>query len=198
MTVALRGNSHLALSPDGTQLVYGDAPYQEGIRGQLYVRALDSFEAKPLPGTEGGGVPFFSPDGRWIGFFAESKLKRISITGGSAQTLCDAPAGQGGSWGPDDTIYFTPTNDTALWKVSASGGPCEEVTTLDRDRGEVSHRWPQVLPGGHALLFTALTGPAPDEKSLHLLRLDTRERQLLQRIREHGPLRPFGAPGVFG
>ncbi len=186
MTVALRGDSYLALSPDGTQLVYGDTPFEEGIRGQLYVRALDSFETKPLPGTEGGGVPFFSPDGRWIGFFAESKLKRISITGGSAQTLCDAPAGQGGSWGPDDTIYFTPTNDTSLWKVSASGGPCEEVTTLDRDHGEVSHRWPQVLPGGHALLFTALTGPAPDEKSLHVLRLDTRERQLLQQSASTG------------
>jgi hypothetical protein len=95
VTAALRGNSHLALSPDGTQLVYGDAPIQEGIRGQLYVRALDSFEVKPLPGTEGGGVPFFSPDGRWIGFFAQNKLKRISITGGSPQNLVRCPGGAG-------------------------------------------------------------------------------------------------------
>jgi eukaryotic-like serine/threonine-protein kinase len=198
MTVALRADEQVAsptggaitLSPDGTQLVY------VGIRGsnpeQLYVRALDSLEAKPLSSTESATAPFFSPDGRWIGFFAESKLKKVSVTGAFLQTLCDAPAGKGGSWGPDDMIYFAPFNGSGLWRISASGGTCEEVTKLDRGKGEISHRWPQVLPGGQAVLFTAWTGPAPDEKHLQLLRLGTGERHVLVQSASTGRYIPSG------
>ena len=111
--------------------------------------------AKALSGTEGAYEPFFSPDGQWIGFFAQGKLRKVSITGGFSQSLCDASYGVGGSWGPDDTIYFAPNNVSGLWRVSASGGgEPQEVTRLDRSKGETSHRFPQILPGGKAVLFT--------------------------------------------
>ncbi len=166
----------VALSPDGRQLVYA------GIRGgtqQLYVRALDSLEAKAIPGTEGAYAPFFSPDGQWIGFFAQGKLRKVSVTGGSSQTLADAPYGVGGSWGPDDTIFFAPFNITGLWKVSASGGQPQEVTRLDRSKGEISHRWPQVLPGGKAVLFTLMTGPGWEEHQIAAQVLETGEPRVL-------------------
>jgi serine/threonine-protein kinase len=145
----------------------------------LHVRAIDSLEAKPLAGTELASCPFFSPDGQWIGFFAQGRLKKVSLTTGITQTLCDAPFGRGGSWAPDGSIYFAATNSSGLSKVSADGGSPVEVTTLDRGQGEVSHRWPQVLPGGEGLMFTAWTGPGRDEKQVHVLELDTGKRSAL-------------------
>src|SRR5437870_13405774 len=104
---------------------------------------MDSFESKPLPGTEGGLMPFFSPDGQWVGFFAQGKLKKISLAAGAVQVLCDAPGngGKGGTWSPDNTIYFAPTNIGSIWKVSANGGPPETATRLDRGKRETT-------PGG--------------------------------------------------
>jgi serine/threonine-protein kinase len=185
MTVALPpgevlgnlGTPSIALSPDGATLVY------VGIRGnsapQLYVRALDSLETEPIAGTEGAASPFFSANGQWIGFFAQGKLKKVLAAGGAAQVLCDAAAGLGGTWGADDTIYFAPFNTSGVWKVSAGGGKPQEVIPLNRSKGEVSHRWPQILPGRKALLFTVWTGPGADEKRLHLQILETGERREL-------------------
>jgi serine/threonine-protein kinase len=168
----------LALSPDGKTLSYVGA--KNGGPAQLYFRRISDLDAKAIPGTDGAIAPFFSPDGRWIGFFAQGKLKKVSISGGAAQVLCDAPYGVGGSWGADDTIYFAPTNTSGLLKVSASGGGTPQlVTMLDRGKGEVSHRWPQVLPGSKAVLFTVWTGPGSDEKYLELQVLATGERRVL-------------------
>jgi eukaryotic-like serine/threonine-protein kinase len=96
-----------------------------------------------------------------------------------AQILCDAPNGLGANWGTDDTIYFVPFNTTGVWRVAASGGAPQEVTKLDRSKNEVSHRWPQVLPGGKAVVFTVWVGPGWDERSLQLQVLDTGERRVL-------------------
>jgi serine/threonine-protein kinase len=167
----------LAVSPDGTRLAYvasnGNSP------PQIYIRAMDSLDAIPLSGTEDAYEPFFSPDGKWIGFFAQGKLRKVSITGGFSQSLCDASRGEGGSWGPNDTIYFAPTNVSGLWSVSASGGEPKEVTRLDRSKGEISHRFPQVLPGGKAILFTIWTGPGWEERHLAVYLLATGEQRIL-------------------
>jgi len=145
------------LSPDGTRLALVAIGSDQ--KPRIYVRSLDQLQATALSGTEGAGDPFFSPDGQWIGFFAEGKLKKISVQGGAAVTLCDAPFDMGGSWGDDGTIVFTP-NIAALSKISSAGGTPQTLTTLDKQVGEVTHRWPQVLPGGKAVLFTSSTGVA--------------------------------------
>jgi serine/threonine-protein kinase len=159
----------LTVSPQGTLVAY--AGVTSG-REQLQVRPVDGLESKALPGTEQASGPFFSPDGQWIGFFALGKLKKVSVAAGTVQTLCDAPSPRGGSWA-GDTIYFAATNSGGISQVSADGGAPSEVTTLDRDKGEISHRWPQILPGGQALLFDVWTGPGADEKEIDVLRLDS-------------------------
>jgi serine/threonine protein kinase len=163
----------LALSPDGTKLVYAS-------RNRLHLRSMSSLAAKPIPGTEGAKSPFFSPDGEWIGFFSQGKLWKVSVSGGTPQQLCDAATGLGGTWGSDDTIYFAPFNTSGIWKVSASGGTSQPVTTLDRAKGETSHRWPQILPGGKAVLFTVWEGPGWDEQHLEVVFLETRQRISVQ------------------
>jgi serine/threonine-protein kinase len=135
--------------------------------------------AKPLEGTEGANSPFFSPDGEWVAFFAQSKLKKTSLNGGAPQTVTDAANGMGGTWASDGTIYFSPSNISGLLKVSSSGGTSQPVTTLDRKKGEVTHRWPQILPGNKAVLFTSWTGPGWDEKSIELVNLESGERHVV-------------------
>ena len=163
----------VAISPAGTHVAYVATG---GGRQQLYVRAIDSMETKALAGTELARSPFFSPDGQWVGFFAQGKLRKVSIAAGITQTLCDAPYGVGGSWAPDGTIYFAAGSSSGLSKVPADGGTPTDATTLDRVKGEVSHRYPQVLPGGRAVMFTMWTGPGRDESHVHVQRLDTGER----------------------
>jgi Tol biopolymer transport system component len=141
------------LSPDGTRptIVASGSDQKQ----RIYLRTLDQLQATALPGTENAGDPFFSPDGQWIGFFANGKLEKISVQGGAAVTLCDAPSDRGGSWGDDGTIVFTPGVAAALFKVSSAGGTPQPLTTLDKQTGESTQRWPQVLPGGKAVLFTS-------------------------------------------
>ena len=152
-TLVIGRGSSLAISPDGRQLVY--VAESQG-RTQLYRRLLDRSDAVPIDGSAGAADPFFSPDGRWIGFLAGENLMKIPADGGAAVTLADAPTQRGIAWGEDDTIYVTPRDNTGVWRVPASGGTLEQVTTLAD--GEVSHRWPQVLPGGSALIYTIWDG----------------------------------------
>jgi Tol biopolymer transport system component len=140
-------------SPDGTRLAFVVAGSDQ--QGRLYVRSLDQLQASALSGTEGASYPFFSPDGQWIGFFAEGKLKKISVQGGAVVTLCDSLNGRGGSWGDDGTIVFAPDALAALSKVSSAGGTPQPLTTLDTASDEVTQRAPQVLPEGKAVLFTS-------------------------------------------
>src|SRR5437773_6991901 len=136
----------VALSPDGSRLVY--VANHSGAQ-QLYVRPIDRLEATAIPGTEGAESPFFSPDGQWVGFFAEGKLKKVSLSGGATLTLCNAAANRGASWGPDDTILFTPSlGSSGLFRISATAGTPKPLTIPDRKKGEFTHRWPEILPGG--------------------------------------------------
>ncbi len=118
-------------------------------------------QATPLTGTEEAASPFFSPDSQWIAFFAQRKLKKVSVTGGAVVTLCDAALARGGSWGEDGTIVFAPqvAGSTGagifLWRVPSSGGTPEPLPTPGD--GELTQRWPQVLPGGKAVLYTGNT-----------------------------------------
>ncbi len=164
-----------ALSPDGRLLAYVSA--RPGSSAQLYLRAMDNPEPKLVTGSEGASLPFFSPSGQWVAFFAQGKLKKSPVTGGAVETVCDAARGTGGSWSADDVIYFAPLNTSGLSKVSAAGGTPQQITTLDRDKGEVSHRWPQVLPGARAVLFTVWTGPGWEETELQVVNLVTGERR---------------------
>jgi serine/threonine-protein kinase len=168
----------LALSPDGTNLVYvGRRP--EGGR-QLYLRPLDRFEATPIDGTEGGGGPFFSADGQWVGFWAERKLRKVALKGGRPLTLCDMPQYRGASWGADGSILVARDSAVPLDRVSENGGNPKPATSLDPRKGEKTHRWPQILPGGKAALLTAhdLSGNY-DNARIDLLRLDTGQRRTL-------------------
>ena len=141
------------LSPDGTRLALVATGSDQ--KRRIYVRSLDQLQATVLSGTENARDPFFSPDGQWIGFFADGKLKKISVQGGAAVTLCDATNDRGGSWGDDGSIVFTPDNRGALSKVSSAGGTPQPLTTLDKQTSENTQRWPQVLPGSKTVLFTS-------------------------------------------
>ena len=168
----------LALSPDGTRLVFAGRAAGGGQR--LYVRPLDRFEVAAIPGTEGGLSPFFSPDGQWVGFWAEKKLKKVSLAGGQPQTLCDAEFLRGASWGGDGQILFSPVGNAALWRVLDTGGKPTQVTSLDPRRGEGTHRWPQILPGGRAAIFTSHF-PTGNYRSarIEVLQLGDGQRQVL-------------------
>jgi serine/threonine-protein kinase len=134
-------------------------------------------ELVALPNTENVTTPFFSPDGRWIAFFADGKLKKISIEGGAPLTLCNVGSDpRGGAWGPDDTIVFASAGSSGLFRVPASGGTPEPLTELDATRGETAHRWPEILPDGKTVLFTVMQGGQFD---LEAVSLESRERRLL-------------------
>src|SRR5579864_6838001 len=148
----LDGGPAVVLSADGTHLAY---VARQGGTQQIYLRALDSLEAKSIPGTEGAVNPFFSPDGQWLGFFAGGKLKKVSVSGGAALTLGDAVQSRGANWGSQGMIAFAPTAVSGLQQVSDVGGTPQPLSRLDK--GENSNRWPEFLPGGKALLFTAGT-----------------------------------------
>src|SRR3984893_12581049 len=142
----------VALSPDGTYMVY--VASRSGVQ-QLYLRTMDSFDAKSVPDTEGASSPFFSSDSKWIGFLAKgSTLKKVAVTGGVAATLSIVGGGSmlGATWG-DDMIVFQDQITGSLWRVSATGGTPQRIYTLNLKKGEVSNRWPDFLPGANAILF---------------------------------------------
>jgi serine/threonine protein kinase/Tol biopolymer transport system component len=142
------------ISPDGTRLAY-IAREGGSSTEQLYVRELDKVAAVQLDGAAGAGAPFFSADSRWIAFFADGKLKKISVHGGAPIVLCDASGARGGDWGADGSLIFPTQFTSVLYRVSADGGTPVQVTHLDAARFETTHRWPQFLPGQKAVLFTA-------------------------------------------
>jgi hypothetical protein len=144
------GSTTLAISRDGAETAFKG---MHGGTSQLYVRRMDRTEAVPLKGTEGGFLPFFSPDGQWVGFFGDGKLKKVSVLGGTPVTVGDALAPFGATWTADDAIIFAPGYDTGLVRVSAAGGTPQPFTKLDSSKGETTHRWPQGLPGGKAVVY---------------------------------------------
>ncbi|MCP4261522.1 MAG: protein kinase [Planctomycetes bacterium] len=146
--------SAVALSPDGTRLVY---VVRRGDTSHLCLRSLEDFDAKTIQGTEDAEAPFFSSDGNWIGFCAEGKLKKVSLLGGAPQTICEVQRARGGCWLEDNTIVFADEQKYGLWQVTASGGEPRRLTNplrFLRGKREHSHLFPHILPEGKGVLFT--------------------------------------------
>src|SRR5450631_4008866 len=165
------------LSPDGTQIAFTAAG--PGGRKKLYVRSLDSLEAKALPGTDDADAPFFSPDGRSLGFFAGKRLKRIDIAGGPPRELAGAPDHRGGSWGPQNVIIFAAEGGGPIYQIPAAGGAVKPVTTLDAAEKEVSHRWPRFLPDGKRFLFMSRRPTARIRLAIEVASIDGGRRTRL-------------------
>jgi len=142
----------LAVSPDGAFLAYTTDTTGPS---RIYVRSLDQLDPIALEETAGAHNPFFSPDGQWLGFFADDKLRTIPVRGGRALDVCDAPVDSaGGSWGVDGQIVFAPLDGRGLVKVDRQGGVPQVLTKVDAAAGEIAHGWPHVLPGGAGVVFT--------------------------------------------
>ena len=181
-----------AISPDGARLAFVARGPDE--KEQLATRMLDQAQATLLAGTENAAYPFFSSDGQWIGFFAEAKMKKISVQGGAPVTLCDAPSARGASWGEDGSIIVTLASGLGggLSRVPAAGGTPQAITKPG-DKGEATHRWPQILPGGQAVLFTGSTvNGAYDNARIEVLSLKSGQWKVVQRGGYFGRYLPSG------
>ncbi len=176
----------LALSPDGRSVVFCAAT-PDG-KHLLWVRSLDSLTPRALSGTDGATCPFWSPDNRSVGFFADGNLKRIEVGGGPALTVCAAPDGRGGAWSPAGSILFAPSFQGPLLQVPVSGGAASPVTAIDPARHETTHRWPQFLPDGKHFLYLAASREASGESeqdSVYLGSLDSRKSRILLHARSN-------------
>lgn len=176
-------NNHLgpvAVSPDGQYIAFAARDdLSGGVR--VWVRDLAATQASSLPGTEGAGFVFWSPDSRSIGFFAGGYLKRVELSGGAPQTLCAATLGRGGTWSQNNEIVFAPSPNGCLYRVSASGGVARQLTHLNAARGELTHRWPYFLPDGNHFLFLVRGRSSAERKgdSICIASVDSPEPRLL-------------------
>jgi Tol biopolymer transport system component len=165
-----------ALSPDGKRVAFTATKADR--HASIYVRSLDTLEVRELPGTKDAFLPFWSPNGRQIGFYAQSQLFRMDLSGGPAQALCSAQIAPGSSWNQDDVILFAGGIDQAIYRVSAQGGNPQRVTRLDKSRGEAGHLWPQFLPDGRHFLFFA-SSSKPGVAGVYAGSLDRQETTLV-------------------
>jgi serine/threonine protein kinase len=179
------------LSPDGSRIAF--LVTGADMRQRIYVRSLDQAQASVLSGTENARNHFFSPDGLSLGFFADGKLKKISVLGDTPTILCEAPDDRGGSWGEDGVIVFTPYFGSPLFGIASSGGAAKPITTFDAEASELSHRWPQVLAGGKMILFTAsaITGNF-ENADIVLYSVATGQRKTVYRGGFHARYLPSG------
>ncbi len=166
----------IAISPDGSQMVNVGS---DKAGPKLFRRPIDNIEQVAIEGTDGARQPFFSPDGKWIGFVARHKLMKVAMSGGQPIIIASASESRGAEWAEDDSIYFCPFYYGGIERVSAAGGPSKPVTTVDRAHGERSHRWPHLLPGGKVLLYSVGRGGSWDDATVVAQRLDTGERKTL-------------------
>jgi serine/threonine protein kinase/Tol biopolymer transport system component len=164
-----------AVSPNGQHLAY--SVVVDGQQG-LWLRDLTSARARFVPGTVGALHPFWAPDSRNIGFFADGKLKRVNVDGGPVMTLCDAPSGRGGTWNEGGVILFAPTPSSGLFRVSAGGSAPVAVTTPDRAAAEIGHGFPSFLPDGRHYLYTTRS-PEPGKTAVYVGNLDSSLRTRL-------------------
>jgi serine/threonine protein kinase len=190
VTPATGEPASFALSPDGRQIVF--AASSDG-RSRLWLRSLATTTAQPLAGTEGATYPFWAPDGRSIGFFADGALKRLDLGGGAARTLAPATNGTGGTWNADGGVVFSPTITTPLMRVPAAGGAAAAVTALGPQ--QVGHIGPSFLPDGRRFLFYAFGGP--EAAGIYLGELDGRAPARLAAADGAGVFLPSG-PGRAG
>jgi eukaryotic-like serine/threonine-protein kinase len=180
----------LAVSPDGRQLAF---VARTAGKSQIWLRPLNAVESRPLSGTENGSQPFWSPDGRYLGFFAEGKLRKLDWASGTIQTLGDAPDPRGGAWNQNGMIVFSPRADSPLYGVSAEGGVPSPVTSLDATEKEGSNRWPHFLPDGRHFLYMAYHTGAKS-MPIWLASLDSRDKR---RILESISMVEYTEPGYL-
>jgi serine/threonine protein kinase len=168
------------ISPDGTAIAF-TANGSDGV-SVLWVRPLDKLEGRPLAGTQDAKFPFWSADSRNLAFFAESKLKTVDLSGGLPTTLCDAPQGRGGTWGPDGSILITPDTQLGIYRINSNGGSLTPVTKLDKTQ-HTSHRWPFFLPDGKHFLYLAVTHDLSrsQNNAVYFASLDGKENKLVMR-----------------
>jgi serine/threonine-protein kinase len=175
--MAFGSGTSLAVSPDGRFLVYEGAPPTT----DLFLRPMDRYEVVRLAGTENGAYPAFSPDGQWIAFESANELKKISVAGGAPQKICRV-IGQirGMHWGSDNNFYFGHIQN-GIFSVPADGGEARLVTTMDSASGEISHRFPQLLPDERTVLFTIKQNNMAtfDDALIAVQRLGSDERKVL-------------------
>jgi len=175
-------NASIALSPDGSKLVYAAAA--ETGSSKLWLRPLAGLVAQPLSGTEGASYPFWSPDGSYLGFFSDGKLKKVPASGGTAQSICPAAQGRGAAWNANDVIVFAADAFGPLSQVRVSGGSPTAVTTVDD--ATTSHRNPHFLPGGtKVLFFGGKATPGPDS-GIYVVDLATKQTQLVMKADSEG------------
>jgi eukaryotic-like serine/threonine-protein kinase len=179
------------ISPDGRYVVFR-INTDDG-KELLWMHALGSFEARPLIGTDGGFQPFWSPDSRAVGFFAKGKLKWIIVSGGSVQTVCDAPSNYSGAWSHDGTIIFSLGFASGLYRVPATGGTPIQLTTVDASRNEIEHLWPYFLPNGRHFLFLARNAQ-PENSAIYEGTLDSKETTRL--LQAHSSM-AYASPGYL-
>ncbi len=163
-----------ALSPDGRQIAL--VVRTKGGAEQLMIRPVDSLVSRPLPGTEGARYPFWSPDSRSVGFFADGKLKKVEATGGPSLTLCAAPMGRGGSWSPQGVIVFTPDRVGPIHRVADAGGESSPVTAYDPTTDD-THRWPWFLPDGRRFVYLDRVRGGQENLELNSLMIGALDRQ---------------------
>jgi serine/threonine-protein kinase len=177
-----RSGYQVALSPDGKRIAVIER-YADG-KNRLATRRLAESQFATLSGTEGANMPFFSPDGQWIGFFADGKLRKIPVQGGSPITLCNAPGfARGASWGDDGNILASLNGGSdGLVRIPSGGGATAVATRISKEKGETAHAWPQVLPGSHAVLFSTYSGGVIDaEPDTDVVSFQTGERKTIHR-----------------
>ena len=173
--------SAIALSPDGEHLALVTGT---DVSRELWIRRLDQLDNTRLAG--GSQIasmpyqPFFSPDGAWVGYVTASELRKVPASGGTSLTICRVDRPRGASWGPGDTIVLAPSPESGLVRVAAAGGEPQPLTTLDASRKELTHRWPQILPGGDAVLFTSHTQVGPfDDARIEVAELADGSRKVI-------------------
>jgi eukaryotic-like serine/threonine-protein kinase len=185
----------VAVSPNGhTVAVVGRDSERKNL---LWIYEPGAPQAKSIPNTEGANFPFWSPDGKSLGFFADGKLKRLDLSGGPAQTLCDAPTGRGGAWNKDGVIVFTPSGQLGfgLYRIAASGGTATQITFPDREHAEDSHRWPAFLPDGNHFLYLAMDlSGRKTLSSIYVGALNSSEKRLITEARANAA---YATPGYL-
>ncbi|HUR80079.1 MAG TPA: protein kinase [Thermoanaerobaculia bacterium] len=146
----VQSESYLSISPDGRFMTFGTDDDE-----RIWIRSLATDDSHPLEGTAFGALPFWSPDSRWIAFFAGGKLKKVALDGSPPVTLCDAPQGRSGAWNRDGVILFTPSRTDGIYRVSANGGTPVVLSKLDQAAHETTHRWSVFLPDGNHFIYLA-------------------------------------------
>ncbi len=179
--------SPVVISPAGDKVVQ---VFQAGTNHEIHLRATDQWEGSVLHAGQGPDrpyQPFFSPDGNWLGFVTINAMKKVPISGGTPIKLTDVNLNRGATWTPDGTIIYTPDPSSPLFRIPEAGGVGEPLTELDKEKNEVTHRWPQILPGGKAVLFTVHTsGSSFDGAWIEVLDLESNERRVVHRGGTYG------------